>query len=271
MITFVSTPIGNLSDISMRALDVLRSADIIACEDTRTSMKLLNHYGIRTKRIAHHKFNEQESSNGLISLAAEGKNIAVISDAGTPALSDPGSVLMEKLTEKKIPFTVVPGANALLPALQLSSFCKGPFTFLGFLPEKNADRKKLLEDFASVPSALVFYLSPHGMSAALAAVFAALGARKACLVKEITKLNESVLHFVLGEEPSPSFIEKGEFVLVVEGIKQTAAADLTALSVFEHVQFYINLGETKNNAVKLAARDRGVKKDVVYQEVIRKN
>jgi len=267
MIYFVSTPIGNLGDISLRALEVLKSVDIIACEDTRTSLKLLNHHGIRTKLVAHHKFNEADSADGLISLSKDGKKIAIISDAGTPALSDPGAILIEKLAKHKLPFTTIPGANALLPALQLSGFCSTPFTFLGFLPDKNSQRKNLLDCFATCPSTLVFYVSPHSMQATLSCIFSSLGARKACLVKEISKLNEGALHFNLGETLCSSFTQKGEFVLVVEGRKKEES-DLSSLTVLEHVQFYLNLGESKNNAIKLAAKDRGVKKDVVYQAVI---
>ena len=145
MLYFVATPIGNLKDISLRAIEVLESVDVIACEDTRNSLKLLNHYNINKKLIAYHKFNERNSADGIISLLKQGKNIAVISDSGMPVISDPGGILIEKLKQNNLEYTVVPGANAGLCALLLSGLSSTTYTFVGFLPEQNKDRKKLIE------------------------------------------------------------------------------------------------------------------------------
>ena len=145
MLYFVATPIGNLEDISIRAINVLRECDVIACEDTRHSKILLNHYNINTKTIAYHKFNETNSADGIIKLLKDGKNVAVISDAGMPVISDPGQILTKKLLENDLPFTVVPGANAGLSALILSGFDASKFAFFGFLSEKNKELKSALE------------------------------------------------------------------------------------------------------------------------------
>ena len=258
MIYFVSTPIGNLKDITLRALDVLKEADVIACEDTRTSKTLLDHYGIKPEKlISYHKFNEQESSDKIIELNNLGKNIAVISDAGTPIISDPGNILNKKLCDKNIPFSVVPGANALLPALVLSGFDANKFYFAGFLPEK------LLSQVISLSCSLIFYISPHSLLADLNYLYAQLGARKACLVKELTKIFETRYEFVLGEEININ--TKGEFVLIIEGKQEE---NLDDLSIFDHVSFYINLGMTKNDAIKKVAKERGLAKNEVYKEVL---
>lgn len=268
MLYIISTPIGNLKDMTLRAIEVLSSVDIIACEDTRTSLKLLNHYQIRTKLIAYHKFNEKQSAKGIVELLKQGKNIALISDAGTPLLSDPGSILVNELKLENIEYTVLPGANALLPALILSGLESSKFTFIGFLPEKNSERTKLLEEISTYQTTLIFYISPHSLENDIKCVAKHLQGRKACLVKEITKLNEKTLSFTLGEEIN---IEtKGEFVLVVEKAEKENI-DLVSLSVLEHFNFYLNLGYDKNSSIKLVAKDRNVKKDVIYKEIINQN
>ncbi len=263
MIYFVSTPIGNLKDITLRAIEVLKSVDVIACEDTRTSKTLLDKYEIKNKLISYHKFNEQEASNDIINLALSGKNIAIISDAGTPLISDPGNILSKKLVENNIEFTVIPGANALLPALMLSGFSTRNFFFAGFLPEKNSEKNKLISEISVLSSSLIFYLAPHNIEKDLSFLFENLGARKACLVKEITKLYESSYHFVLGNELNINL--KGEFVLIVEG-KEKIETD--NLSIKDHVLFYINLGLSKNDAIKKVAKEKNVAKNVIYKEVL---
>lgn len=263
MIYFVSTPIGNLSDISFRAIEVLKNVDVIACEDTRTSKTLLDKYEIKNKLISYHKFNEQEASNDIIDLANSGKNIAIISDAGTPLISDPGNILSKKLVEENIDFTVIPGANALLPALILSGFSTRNFYFAGFLPEKNSEKKKLISEISLLSSSLIFYLAPHNIEKDLNFLFENLGARKACLLKEITKIHETRCAFVLGEIPNINL--KGEFVLIVEG-KEKIETD--ELSIKDHVLFYINLGLSKNDAIKKVAKEKNVAKNVIYKEVL---
>lgn len=268
MLYFVSTPIGNLKDITLRALDVLSSVDIIACEDTRTSMKLLNHYDIKTKLIAYHKFNERQSAKGIIDMLKEGKDIAVISDAGTPIISDPGSILVQELKKEALEYTVIPGANALLPALILSGLSSDRFTFIGFLPEKNSERNKLLDSVSTYETSLIFYISPHSLEKDIKDLENHFKGRKACLVKEITKLNEQTFSFVFGDEIDLQI--KGEFVLIVEKAEKESL-DLENMTVLEHFNFYINLGYDKNSSIKLVAKDRNVKKDVIYKEIINLN
>lgn len=261
MIYFVATPIGNLKDISYRAIEVLNEVDIIACEDTRNSLKLLNHYNISKKLIAYHKFNENSSSAGIVDLAKEGKNIAIISDAGMPVISDPGNVLIQKLKQENINFTVVPGANAGLCALLLSGLNPALFTFVGFIPEQNKDKKRLISSIKNYESTLIFYVSPHNLTKDIEFLFENLGARKASLVKEITKLHETTLDFVLGEEIE---IEpKGEYVLVVEGKNINEVEN--DLSIEDELKMLISDGMSKNDAIKQVAKNRNMKKNDVYQ------
>lgn len=264
MLYFVSTPIGNLGDITYRAVEVLSSVDVIACEDTRHSLPLLNKYGIKKQLISYQKFNEAAVSQKIIEMLKEGKSIAVISDAGTPVLSDPGSVLVKALIDEDEKFTVVPGANALLPALILSGLGSANFTFIGFLPEKKADREKLLENYAAVPSSLIFYCAPHDLEKTSKDLFSVLGSRKAVAVKEITKVFESRTEFTLGEIPDVDL--RGEFVIVVEG--NLKKEDYSDLPILEHVALYQKDGLSKMDAIKKVAKERGVKKNELYKLVL---
>lgn len=264
MLYFVSTPIGNLGDITYRAVEVLNSVDVIACEDTRHSLPLLNKYGIKKQLLSYQKFNEAAVSLKIVELLKDGKNVAVISDAGTPVLSDPGSVLVSVLIENDLPFTVVPGANALLPALILSGLNSANFTFIGFLPEKTADREKLLESYASVPSSLIFYCAPHDVEKTSKDLFAVLGKRKAVAVKEITKVFETRTEFYLGDTPSVDL--RGEFVIVVEG--NNKKEDYSDLPILEHVALYQKDGLSKMDAIKKVAKERGIKKNELYKQVL---
>ena len=213
MLYFVSTPIGNLEDISFRAVNVLKSCDIIACEDTRHSKILLDHYEIKAKTIAYHKFNEQNSADGIITLLNEGKNVAVISDAGMPVISDPGNILAKKLIENDIKFTIIPGANAGLSALVLSGFDATKFAFFGFLSEKNKELKLQLNDIKSFNGTKIIYSSKYNLNKDLTSLHSTLGEVKVAIVSEITKMNEKVEFTTL---PFVYNNPKGEFVLVVE-------------------------------------------------------
>ena len=213
MLYFVSTPIGNLEDISFRAVNVLKSCDIIACEDTRHSKILLDHYEIKAKTIAYHKFNEQNSADGIIALLNEGKNVAVISDAGMPVISDPGNILAKKLIENDIKFTIIPGANAGLSALVLSGFDATKFAFFGFLSEKNKELKLQLNDIKSFNGTKIIYSSKYNLNKDLSSLHSTLGNVNVAIVSEITKMNEKVEFTTL---PFVYNNPKGEFVLVVE-------------------------------------------------------
>jgi 16S rRNA (cytidine1402-2'-O)-methyltransferase len=279
MIYFVATPIGNLEDITLRAINILKSVDIIACEDTRTSLKLLNRYEINKKLMSFHKFNESESCQKIIQLNSEGKNIAIISDAGMPVISDPGNILTKTLRENNIEFSIIPGASAGLSALILSGLDASRFCFLGFMPDKNSDKINLLKEISIIKSTLIFYISPHDLEKDLSTAFSILGPRKCSLVKEITKLHETTYSFNLGDcisiiknesdkkEQEGLVIDgKGEFVLIIEGAKDND--NLLNVSIPEHVKFYINLGMTKNEAIKKVANERNVKKDTIYRSVL---
>ncbi len=264
MLYFVATPIGNLKDISLRALEVLKEADEIACEDTRHSLGLLNHYGIKKPLFSYHKFNETKTAEKIIEKLKNGKTIAVISDAGSPCISDPGGVLADLLNKEGLEYTVIPGACALISALILSGFDASKFTFLGFLPEKNSDRKSLLEKYKNVDSTLIFYSAPHDVKKDIETLYGVLGDRKACAVKEITKIHESVEYFRLKDglinEP------KGEYVILVE--KCEDKNPLLALSEEEHIKYYIDVGMDKRDALKTVAKERGVSKSSLYKYTV---
>lgn len=213
MLYFVATPIGNLEDFSFRAVEVLKSCDVIACEDTRHSKILLDHYGIKVKTIAYHKFNENNSADGIIELLKLGKNVAVVSDAGMPVISDPGNILAKKLIEQNIKFTIVPGANAGLSALVLSGFDATKFAFFGFLSEKSKELKNQLEDIKNFNGTKILYSSKYNLNKDLANLYSTLGNVKVAIVSEITKMHESV---VFASLPYEVVDPKGEFVLVVE-------------------------------------------------------
>lgn len=265
MIYFVATPIGNLNDISLRALETLKNVQVIACEDTRTSKVLLDKFEIKNKLlISYHKFNEQESSQNIIKLASEGKDIAVISDAGMPGISDPGNILAKKLVEAKIDFTVIPGASALTTALVLSGFDSRKFFFAGFLPEKKVEKDKLLSQISTLSSTLIFYVSSHNIKKDIQYLFEQLGNRKACLVKELTKVFETKYYFSLLS--LPEIDERGEFVLIVEGNNESL--DFDSMTIQEHVLFYVNLGFSKNDAIKKVAKERGKSKNEIYMQVL---
>lgn len=260
MIYFVATPIGNLKDITFRAIEVLNSVDVIACEDTRNSLKLLNHYNISKKLISYHKFNENNSSDGIINLANQGKNIAIISDAGMPVISDPGSILISKLIDNNIKFTVIPGASASLSALLLSGLKSDTFTFVGFLDEQNKKRKNQIEEFKDIKTTLIFYVSPYNLKKDVEFLYKNLGNRKACLVNEITKLYEKTIHFYLGD--LPEFEIKGEYVLIIEG--NTTKQEIS-ISPKEQLINLIHQGVNKNDAIKQVAKMCGLPKNEVYK------
>ena len=264
MLYFVGTPIGNLKDISLRALEVLKEVDEIACEDTRHSLSLLNHYGIKKPLFSYHKFNEKESGAKIIEKLQSGKTIALITDAGMPVVSDPGNILTEMLIEKGLPFTVIPGACAFVSALVLSGLDSSKFCFLGFLPEKNADRVEFLEKYKNLDLTLIFYSAPHDVKKDIESIYKVFGSRRAVAVKEITKIHEKREEFflqdgILGET-------KGEYVLLVEGGKEENKNLL--LSEKEHIKAYLDQGYDKKEALKKVAKERGVSKSSLYKYTI---
>ncbi len=261
MVYFVATPIGNLKDITFRAIEVLNSVDVIACEDTRNSLKLLNNYNITKKLIAYHKFNEKNSAEGIVKLAKENKNIAVISDAGMPVISDPGAILINKLIEENIDYTVIPGASASLSALLLSGFDAQTFTFVGFLDERNKVRMEQVRKIKDIETTLIFYISPHNLIKDIEFLNINLGNRRACLVNEITKVYEKVIRFNLGE--LPEFQIRGEYVLLVEGKSVEKVEDTD--SIEQELKQLLKTGMAKSDAVKYISTCRNIPKNKVYK------
>ena len=266
MLYFIATPIGNLKDISYRAVETLLAVDEIACEDTRHSLTLLSAYDIKKPLFSYHKFNEKEECERIIGKLKSGKNIAVISDAGMPVISDPGNLLVKALQENGLTFTVIPGANAALSALILSGFNADKFCFLGFLPEKKSDREELLSEYKNLSATLIFYSAPHDIKKDVETLYSALGNRRAAAVKEITKIHERVEIFELKD--GISFEPKGEYVLIVEGAKKNA--EFLGLSEEEHIKLYIDSGMDKKEALKRVAKERGVSKSSLYKYTIGK-
>ena len=264
MLYFVATPIGNLKDITLRAIEVLKEVDESACEDTRHTLGLLNAYDIKKPLFSYHKFNEVECSEKIISKLLEGKNIAVISDAGMPVISDPGNILVKLLIERGLEFTVIPGASAFVSALVLSGLDSSKFCFLGFLPQKNKDRQEFLEKYKNLDLTLIFYSAPHDIEKDIKSIYSVFGNRTAVAVKEITKLHERSERFNL--ETGLSSEPKGEFVLLVEGGK--SENNLLSLTEKEHIDYYINQGLDKKDALKKVAKERGISKSSLYKYTI---
>ena len=259
MVYFIATPIGNLGEITMRAVETLKSVSAIFCEDTRHSQILLNHYGISKPLYSYHKFNERKSLDFVLSFCEKGEDIAVISDAGMPAINDPGNVLVNALIDKGYPYTVVSGASAFVNAFVLSGY-QPPFTYYGFLPEKKSERDKLLDGRVGVA---IFYVSVHDIKENMAYLCERLGDRECCLVKELTKTHERVRFCHLSDVIDD---DRGEFVLVVNSATETNP--LCKLTVAEHIDYYLNSGMSKSDAVKAVAKDRNVPKNEIYKQTI---
>ena len=268
----VPTPIGNLKDITLRALETLKEADIIAAEDTRQTLKLLNHFEIKKPLISYHKFNEQSKSDKIIDLLMDGKNIALVSDAGTPGISDPGSVIVERCIERMIDFEVLPGATAITTALVYSGLDTTKFLFRGFLPRENKDRKIITDQLLQSQETLIFYESPHRLIDTLTFLLETFGDRRIAICRELTKIYEEIYRDTL-KQALLYFTQnkpRGEFVLVLEGkkledIKEEKKEAWINLSIEEHILKYINDGINKKEAIKLVAKERELPKSEVYK------
>lgn len=269
----VPTPIGNLKDITLRALEVLNSVDLIAAEDTRQSLKLLNHYEIKKALISYHQHNEQGRSENIIEKLKQGVNIAIVTDAGTPGISDPGSVIVSKCIEEGIPFEVLPGATAITTALIYSGLDTTKFLFRGFLPRENKERKPIIEDLKDRTETLIFYEAPHRLLNTLEFLYENLGNRKISLCRELTKIHEEIIRVNLGEAVNKyrEVQPRGEYVLIVQGkgeeeIEQEEKSKWVNLSIEEHIKKYMAEGLSKKDAVKKVAKDRDISKSEVYKE-----
>jgi len=263
MLYLVATPIGNLKEITHRAIEILSEVDYIACEDTRTSKILLDNYNIHKPLVSYHKFNETQSGTNIIEDLQNGKNIAVISDAGTPGISDPGNILVNLCKENDLEYTVISGPSALINAFVLSGF-DTPFTFVGFLPDNTSKRNKLLDELSSIQSTLIFYCSPHSLNDDISLLLRALGDREICVVREISKKFEEVTFSTLSVGYTSTL--KGEFVVLVnKPTKEKVAQD-----VDNNLQTLLEMGLSKTEASKIIAKITGKKKDEIYKTLINK-
>ena len=261
MVSFVATPIGNLKDITLRALETLKEADVIFCEDTRHTVKLLNAYEIKKPLYACHKFNEKEAAEKILEASRRGENVVVVSDAGTPVVSDPGNTVCRILRENNEPYTLIPGACAFVAALVLSALPAGRLAFIGFLPDKNSEKKAVLEKYKDLDMTLAFHSAPQDVDKDIKAMYEVFGDRPAAAVREITKLHEETVNFRLQDGLEGE--KRGEYVLIVGGAEEKESP-LNALSEVEHIKHYMAAGLDKKEALKRAAKDRGVSKSELY-------
>ncbi len=268
----VGTPIGNLADISERAKKVLSEVDIIAAEDTRVAGKLLSCLGIRGELISYYEHNRAERGREIVSHLLAGKSCALVTDAGMPAVSDPGQDLVKLCAEENIPVTAVPGPCAAITAVALSGLDMDKFFFEGFLPRQSKEKRKRLELIAMIPATVILYEAPHRIKTTLKELYTALGNRKCALCRELTKLNEEIIRTDLAAAAKlyESAEPRGEYVIVIEGSdgkRLTASSEkeeLTTLSPEEHVAHYENTGKKRMDAIKAAAADRGMTKSELY-------
>jgi 16S rRNA (cytidine1402-2'-O)-methyltransferase len=267
----VATPIGNLADITHRAIQILNDVDLIACEDTRHTRKLLQHYGITTRTVSYHEHNEQQRAAELIELLKEGKDVGVVSDAGTPGISDPGFRLVRLAIEQSVPVVSAPGPSALITALVASGLPTNEFFFGGFLPARSGARQARLNELRSVPSTLIFYEAPHRLAATLKDAREILGEREAVVARELTKLHEEVRRGRLSELATHYSVEenpRGEIVLLIDrNTIQMDASDPTK-TVVALVQRFENDGLDHRAALKKAARELGLSRAEAYRRLV---
>ena len=273
-----ATPIGNLKDITLRCLETLKDVDLIAAEDTRHTIKLLNHYKIKVPLESYHEHNKASKGKKLINLLLDGKNIALVSDAGMPGICDPGEDLIKLCYENEIPVIVLPGATASITALILSGIKTRSYCFEGFLPSNKKAKKEVIERLKNDARTYIIYEAPHHLLQTLKDIFEQIGERNISIVKELTKKHETVfrtnlsnaIHYFKSNEP------KGEYVLVLEGIAEKELInkqkeEINNISIEEHFNKYISLGIETKEAMKKVAKERGLSKREVYNEVKIKN
>lgn len=265
----VATPIGNLEDITVRALRILKEVDIIAAEDTRHTLKLLNHFEISKPLISYYKQIESTKSLKLVEMIKEGKNIAVVSDAGTPGISDPGEVIVKNAIEEGIEVIPVPGACAFVNALIASGMNTREFSFIGFLSAVKKDRKEKLEEIKYETKTLIFYEAPHKLKTTLSDMLEILGDRQITLAKELTKIHEEFIRGNISKILEKIEDIKGEFVVIVEGNKESKKdielKNLNNMTLDDQYNFYENQGLNKKEIIKQIAKDRKVNKNEIYQ------
>ncbi len=270
-----ATPIGNLEDITLRVLRTLKEVDLIAAEDTRNTLKLLNHYGIKKPLTSYHEHNKYEKADELIGHLLRGENIAVVTDAGTPAISDPGEVIAHKCIEQGIRVTSLPGACALITALTMSGMPARRFCFEGFLPVDKKERTHVLERFAQEERTTIFYEAPHHLSATLEDLCKAAGNRQITLCRELTKKFEEAVPTTIEEaiDYYQDNAPRGEYVLVVAGLdpeekKSREELAFSELPLSAHMEMYMQKGMSRKDAMKQVAKDRGISKRDVYRMLL---
>lgn len=266
-----ATPIGNLGDMTLRAIEILKNVDMIAAEDTRNTLKLLNHFDIKTPMTSYHQYNLETKGPVLIEKLKEGKDIALVSDAGMPGISDPGEDMAKRCREEGIPVTIAPGASAGISALVLSGMNARRYVFEGFLPMDKKERQTVLKNLEKETRTTVFYEAPHRLMDTLSALLKAAGDREAATVREITKRYEEVRHDTLSglleyyKENPP----RGEFVVIVGGMSESALRQeeidsWSEISIEEHMKRYMDAGMSQKDAMKKVSKDRGVSKREIY-------
>lgn len=268
----VATPIGNLEDITFRAIRILKEVDIIAAEDTRQTLKLLNHYEINRPLISYHRHNEEVKQEILIQKLKEGKNIALVSDAGTPVISDPGEVIVKEALKENIKIIPIPGACALITALIASGLDAKEFSFYGFLSLNKKIRKEKLQEIKKENKTIILYEAPHKLTATLKDLSEILENRKIVVARELTKIHEEFLSGgvseILEKYPEP----KGEHIILIEGNKIKEETEeqkaINEMTIEEHYKYYEKQGFTKNEIIKKIAKDKGVSKNEIYQMFI---
>lgn len=261
----IPTPIGNMEDITIRALNILKEVEVIFCEDTRVTMNLLNYFDIKKKLISSHNFNEANNKNKLLEYLKNGYNVGLVSDRGTPIISDPGYELAKFAIEEGYNVVSLPGATALIPALTSSGISPMPFYYYGFLNSKDSQRRKELENLKNIKATLIIYEAPHRINKTLKDLGNILGNnRKISISREISKKYEEIYRGTIQELIDQNNEYKGELVIVIEG--NTEEVKFENLTIKEHVDFYINDGYSVMDAIKLTTKDRGLKKSEVYDQ-----
>jgi len=260
----IPTPIGNLEDITIRSLNTLKTVDVILCEDTRDTGLLLKNYDIKKRLISCHEYNEREIIDSVVTLLKDGKNIGLVTDQGTPIISDPGYIVARGVIDAGFNVISLPGATAFVPALTVSGLEPSPFLFYGFLNPKSSKQKKELIDLKNVKCSMIFYESVHRIKETLENMLEVFGDRRICICREISKIHEEVSRGKITDLLEFVDSMKGEFVIVVEGDK--TVIDYSGLDIIDHVKMYCDDGMSEKDAIKLVAKERNVAKSIVYSE-----
>ena len=270
----VATPIGNLEDITLRAINILKDVDVIAAEDTRHTLKLLNHLKINKPLISYYKQTEKQKSSVLIEKILNGENIALVSDAGTPAISDPGEEIVKEAIKNNIEIIPVPGACALINALIPSGLSTKEFTFIGFLPVNKKEKNKKLEELKNIKQTIIIYEAPHKLINTLEQINKVFGDRTVVLARELTKIHEEFIRGKLSEIRERINEPKGEFVIIIDGsninLEDKKISFLNNLSLEDHYKYYEKLNYEKKEIIKKIAKDKNINKNEIYQYFLNK-